>query len=312
MEIHGYDGWRLKRQSDGLFYDHFGVDGLVLEQEAHDSFNDIVNAIVKNLIWRKSDVFAFDDAVRVNTLELKKLINFFRSRKERERERERESDEFILNHEGDKNDSGVISLKDDLIIKVQNEMRDNWLINFVETIEMNVRKATIDMIRGVVKLINNSSLMNTLIFDGFVEVSNRRRDTGCLGDFGNVGTRPLKMEVKEWYEHVSPKVIRAQDGLVTADEKIQKKNDVKARSMLLMTLLNEHLMTVNQYKDAKSFFDAITTRFGGNDATRKTQKTLLKQMYENFSAQSTESLNSIFNRLQKIVSQLAVLGESIS
>ncbi|GJZ63204.1 hypothetical protein Tco_0619625 [Tanacetum coccineum] len=53
-------------------------------------------------------------------------------------------------------------------------------------------------------------------------------------------------------------------------------------------------------------------RFGGNEATKKSQKTLLKQMYENFSAPSTESLDSIFNRLQKIVSQLAILGENIS
>ncbi|GKB38038.1 hypothetical protein Tco_0882980 [Tanacetum coccineum] len=59
-------------------------------------------------------------------------------------------------------------------------------------------------------------------------------------------------------------------GPMTADEKIQKKNDVKARIMLPMALPNEHLMTFNQYKDAKSLFDAITTRFGGNDATRKT------------------------------------------
>ncbi|GJR54375.1 ribonuclease H-like domain-containing protein [Tanacetum coccineum] len=35
-------------------------------------------------------------------------------------------------------------------------------------------------------------------------------------------------------------------------------------------------------------------------------------MYENFSAPSTESLDSIFNRLQKIISQLAILGENIS
>ncbi|GJR89690.1 putative ribonuclease H-like domain-containing protein, partial [Tanacetum coccineum] len=54
------------------------------------------------------------------------------------------------------------------------------------------------------------------------------------------------------------------------------------------------------------------TRFGGNEATKKTQKTLLKQMYQNFSAPSTESLDSIFNRLQKIVSQLAILSENIS
>ncbi|GJR87131.1 hypothetical protein Tco_0211142 [Tanacetum coccineum] len=99
--------------------------------------------------------------------------------------------------------------------------------------------------------------------------------------------------------------------LVTTEEKAQKKNDVNERSMLLMALPNEHLMTFNQYKDAKTLFTAIQLRFGGNDATNKTQKTLLKQMYENFSAPSTESLDSIFNRLQKNVSQLAILGENI-
>ncbi|GJY96263.1 putative ribonuclease H-like domain-containing protein [Tanacetum coccineum] len=77
-------------------------------------------------------------------------------------------------------------------------------------------------------------------------------------------------------------------GPVTTEEKVQKKNDVKARSMLLMALPNEHLMTFNQYKDAKTLFAAIQTRFGGNEATKKTQKTLLKQI------------------------QLAILGENIS
>ncbi|GKE84900.1 hypothetical protein Tco_1558642 [Tanacetum coccineum] len=50
---------------------------------------------------------------------------------------------------------------------------------------------------------------------------------------------------------------------VTADEKTQKKNNVKARSMLLMALPNEHLLTFNQYKDAKTFFATIQIRFGG-------------------------------------------------
>ncbi|GJY35933.1 ribonuclease H-like domain-containing protein [Tanacetum coccineum] len=82
-------------------------------------------------------------------------------------------------------------------------------------------------------------------------------------------------------------------GPVTTEEKVQKKNDMKARSMLLMALPNEHLMTFNQYKDAKTLFAAIQIRFCGNEAIKKTQKTLLKQMYENFSAPSTESLDSI-------------------
>ncbi|GJU75357.1 hypothetical protein Tco_1272427 [Tanacetum coccineum] len=64
--------------------------------------------------------------------------------------------------------------------------------------------------------------------------------------------------------------------------------------------------------DAKTLFEAIQSRFGGNDATKKTQKTLLKQTYENFNASSSESLDLIFNRLQQIVSQFSILGENIS
>nr|GEZ71393.1 hypothetical protein [Tanacetum cinerariifolium] len=89
-------------------------------------------------------------------------------------------------------------------------------------------------------------------------------------------------------------------GPVTTKEKAQKKNDVKVKSMLLMALPNEHLMIFNQYKDVKTLFAAIETRFGGNEATKKNQKTLPNKLYENFSASSTKSLNSNFNRLQKI------------
>ncbi|GJU09602.1 hypothetical protein Tco_1131998 [Tanacetum coccineum] len=94
----------------------------------------------------------------------------------------------------------------------------------------------------------------------------------------------------------------------TAKEKTCKKNDVKARSLLLMALPNEHQLTFDQYVDAQSMFAAIKARFGGNEETKKTQKALLKQQYENFNASSSESLDSIFNRLQKLVSRLAILG----
>nr|GEW16679.1 putative ribonuclease H-like domain-containing protein [Tanacetum cinerariifolium] len=73
----------------------------------------------------------------------------------------------------------------------------------------------------------------------------------------------------------------------TAEEKINKKNDVKARSLLLMALPNEHQLTFSQYNDAKSMFVAIETRF-------------------------RESLDSIFNRIQKIISRFAILGVVIT
>ncbi|GJU98141.1 hypothetical protein Tco_1327412 [Tanacetum coccineum] len=72
----------------------------------------------------------------------------------------------------------------------------------------------------------------------------------------------------------------------TIEEKTCKKNDVKARSLLLMALPNEHRLTFDQYVDAQSLFAAIKAQFGGNEATKKTQKALL----------------------QKFVSRLAILG----
>nr|GEY39872.1 xylulose kinase-1 [Tanacetum cinerariifolium] len=93
-------------------------------------------------------------------------------------------------------------------------------------------------------------------------------------------------------------------GPVTTEEKAQKNNDVNARSMLLMALPNEHLLTFSQYKDAKTLFEAIQARFGGNNATKKTQKTLLKQMYKNFNAPNhdTMSIDDLYNNF-KIVEQ---------
>ncbi|GJY09233.1 putative reverse transcriptase domain-containing protein [Tanacetum coccineum] len=86
-------------------------------------------------------------------------------------------------------------------------------------------------------------------------------------------------------------------GPVTTEEKAQKKNDVKARSMLLMTLPNEHQLTFNQYKDAKTLFKAIQARFGGNKATKKTQNTPLKQimhdLYNNFKIVEQEVKRSV-------------------
>ncbi|GJX03325.1 ribonuclease H-like domain-containing protein [Tanacetum coccineum] len=58
--------------------------------------------------------------------------------------------------------------------------------------------------------------------------------------------------------------------------------------------------------------ESCEKRFGGNEATKKTQRNLLKQQYENFTAPSSEMLDQTFDRLQKLVSQLELLGEKIS
>ncbi|GJR99762.1 hypothetical protein Tco_0316271 [Tanacetum coccineum] len=65
-------------------------------------------------------------------------------------------------------------------------------------------------------------------------------------------------------------------------------------------------------KHAKSLLQAVEKRFGGNAATKKTQRNLLKQQYENFTASSSDVLDQTFARLQKLISQLEIHGESIS
>ncbi|GKE92206.1 hypothetical protein Tco_1573301 [Tanacetum coccineum] len=87
----------------------------------------------------------------------------------------------------------------------------------------------------------------------------------------------------------------------TAEEKAQKRLEVKARSTLMMGIPNEHHLKFNSIKDAKLLMEAVEKRFGRNVVTKKTQRNLLKHQYENFTAPSSKMLNQTFDRLQKLV-----------
>ncbi|GJX58528.1 hypothetical protein Tco_0289918 [Tanacetum coccineum] len=116
----------------------------------------------------------------------------------------------------------------------------------------------------------------------------------------------------------SPLPTRTVDGVETSvppttiEQKLARKNELKARGTLLMALPNEHQLKFNTYKSAKTLMEAIEKRFGGNKESKKVQKTLLKQQYENFNGKSSEGLDQIYDRLQKLISQLEIHGETIS
>ncbi|GJR16923.1 ribonuclease H-like domain-containing protein [Tanacetum coccineum] len=80
--------------------------------------------------------------------------------------------------------------------------------------------------------------------------------------------------------------------ITTAEEKAQRRLEVKARSTLMIGIPNEHQLKFNSIKDVKK----LLKRFDGNAATRKTQRNLLKQQYENFTAPSSEMLDQTFDR----------------
>ncbi|GJU64531.1 ribonuclease H-like domain-containing protein [Tanacetum coccineum] len=91
----------------------------------------------------------------------------------------------------------------------------------------------------------------------------------------------------------SPPPKRTIDGVeqtyppTTTEEKLARKNKLKERGTLLMALSNEHQLKFNSYKNAKSLMKAIEKRFG-------------------------ERLDQIYDRLQKLISQLEIHRETIS
>nr|GEX82651.1 uncharacterized mitochondrial protein AtMg00810-like [Tanacetum cinerariifolium] len=84
---------------------------------------------------------------------------------------------------------------------------------------------------------------------------------------------------------------------VTADDMQKRKNDVKARTTLLLSLPDEHQLRFSKYKTAQELWAAILKTFGGNEATKKTKKNLLKKQYGNFKAEGLETLEQTFNSL---------------
>ncbi|GJY84500.1 hypothetical protein Tco_0497876 [Tanacetum coccineum] len=98
----------------------------------------------------------------------------------------------------------------------------------------------------------------------------------------------------------------------TAEQKLARKNELKAKSTLMLAIPDEHLLKFHACKDAKSLWEAIKNRFGGNKESKKMQKTILKQNYENFAASSQEGLDKTYDRFQKLISQLEIHGEVIS
>nr|GEX83044.1 hypothetical protein [Tanacetum cinerariifolium] len=104
----------------------------------------------------------------------------------------------------------------------------------------------------------------------------------------------------------SPIPSRVVDGVVqpvaptTAEQRLAKKNKLKARGTLLIALLDKNQLKFNIHKDAKSLMEAIEKRFGGNKETKKIYEAEVKsssstspttQNIAFVSSQNTDSTN---------------------
>ncbi|GJS37137.1 hypothetical protein Tco_0535519 [Tanacetum coccineum] len=75
------------------------------------------------------------------------------------------------------------------------------------------------------------------------------------------GDSPLPTRIVEGVEEVI--------ALISAEQRIARKNELKARGTLLMALPDKHQLKFNIHKDAKSLMEAIEKRFGGNKEIKK-------------------------------------------
>ncbi|GJX86734.1 hypothetical protein Tco_0337508 [Tanacetum coccineum] len=78
----------------------------------------------------------------------------------------------------------------------------------------------------------------------------------------------------------------------TAEEILAKERERKARTTLLMVLPKDHLAKFHKMTDAKEMWEAIKSRFGGNNESKKTQN----QLEIHGTGVSTEDANQKFLR----------------
>ncbi|GJZ08564.1 putative ribonuclease H-like domain-containing protein [Tanacetum coccineum] len=79
-----------------------------------------------------------------------------------------------------------------------------------------------------------------------------------------------------------------------------------------MALLEDHLAKFHKMTDAKEMWDAIKSRFGGNDESKKMQKYILKQQFEGFSISNSKGLHKGYDRFQSLLSQFEIHGAGVS
>ncbi|GJR72285.1 ribonuclease H-like domain-containing protein [Tanacetum coccineum] len=91
-----------------------------------------------------------------------------------------------------------------------------------------------------------------------------------------------------------------------------RRNNEKALNILLSAIPDRHLLSFHDAEDARTLWSAIKARFGGNEASKKMQKNLLKQQFETFTIGSREELDSAYERFQHILSMLELYDAKVS
>ncbi|GJW62384.1 putative ribonuclease H-like domain-containing protein, partial [Tanacetum coccineum] len=85
----------------------------------------------------------------------------------------------------------------------------------------------------------------------------------------------------------------------TTQALLQRQRERKAKSILLLAIPDEYQLRFHGIKDVKS-------RFGGNVESKKMQKNVLKQQFENFSVSDTKGLDKAYDRNKAVIDDLDI------
>ncbi|KAJ9565760.1 LOW QUALITY PROTEIN: hypothetical protein OSB04_001726 [Centaurea solstitialis] len=95
-----------------------------------------------------------------------------------------------------------------------------------------------------------------------------------------------------------------------ADRK-RRQTEMKALSTLLLAIPNEYQHQFSSCTDAKALWTALEKRFSGTKSTKRNQKAILKQQYENFTLKN-ESMTQTFDRFNKLIGELATVDGNMN
>nr|GFA89733.1 xylulose kinase-1 [Tanacetum cinerariifolium] len=88
---------------------------------------------------------------------------------------------------------------------------------------------------------------------------------------------------------------------VSFEEHVAVKRETKARTLLLQSLLEDHMADFHHLDDAREIWLAVKARFGGNEESKKMRKTMLKQAFLEFSVSKEEGLHKGYDSIMEDV-----------
>nr|GEY39248.1 ribonuclease H-like domain-containing protein [Tanacetum cinerariifolium] len=151
---------------------------------------------------------------------------------------------------------GLRLLVEDLLLLVQIDALDNAVDIKIKTAE--TKCCSCSQVVSATKL----SILNPSEFDLWkmrIELYFLMTDYSLWEVILN-GDSSIPTRVIEGVLHVAPSI---------AEQRLARKNELKARGTLLMALPDKHRLKFNIHKDAKTLMEAIKKWFGGNKETKK-------------------------------------------